>query len=78
MAWSLGKQIKKARIDKDMSQRELARQAGLRQAHLSLIENDKHDPAATLVRRLARALGCSADYLLGLEVDEEDEEHPAA
>ena len=66
MRWSLGKAIKKVRIDKGMSQRDLAHQAGLRQAHLSLIENDHHDPSATIVRTLAQVLGVSADVLLGL------------
>ena len=66
MSWSLGKAIKKVRIDKGISQRDLAHQAGLRQAHLSLIENDHHDPSATIVRTLARELGVSADVLLGL------------
>jgi transcriptional regulator with XRE-family HTH domain len=71
MSWSLGKAIKKVRIDKGISQRDLAHQAGLRQAHLSLIENDHHDPSATIVRTLARVLGVSADVLLGLSGEED-------
>ena len=62
MEWSLGKALKKARIDTGISQRELARRTGLRQSHLSLIENDRHDPSATIVRTLAQALGVSSDY----------------
>jgi len=69
MEWSLGKALKKARIDTGISQRELARRTGLRQSHLSLIENDRHDPSATIVRTLAQALGVSSDYLLDLTDD---------
>ena len=66
MEWSLGKRIKMARIQRDLSQRQLATKAGLRQSHLSLIENDKHDPGARVVRMLAEALGVTGGYLLGL------------
>jgi transcriptional regulator with XRE-family HTH domain len=69
MEWSLGKRIKIARIERGISQRELARQTGLRQSHLSLIENDKHDPSATAVRTIARVLRVNANYLLGLSGD---------
>jgi transcriptional regulator with XRE-family HTH domain len=73
MSWSLGKAIKKVRIEQGMSQGALAQQAGLRQAHLSLIENDHHDPSATIVRTLARVLGVSADVLLGLSGEAAEE-----
>ena len=73
MSWSLGKAIKKVRIEQGISQRALAQQAGLRQAHLSLIENDHHDPSATIVRTLARVLGVSADVLLGLAGEDAEE-----
>jgi transcriptional regulator with XRE-family HTH domain len=66
MEWSLGKRVKIARIERDISQQDLAALTGLRQAHVSLIENDRHDPSATAVRNLALALEVSADYLLGL------------
>jgi transcriptional regulator with XRE-family HTH domain len=66
MEWSLGKRVKIARIERDISQQELAELTGLRQSHVSLIENDRHNPSATAVRLLAQALDVSADYLLGL------------
>ena len=66
MEWSLGKRVKIARIERDLSQQQLATLTGLRQAHVSLIENDHHDPSASVVRRLAEALHVSSDYLLGL------------
>jgi transcriptional regulator with XRE-family HTH domain len=80
MEWSLGKRLKIARIERRISQRQLARQTGLRQSHLSMIENDKHDPSATIVRILAGALKVTAGYLLGLtdKMDVEPVAPPAA
>ena len=66
MEWSLGKRVKIARIERDISQQQLAELTGLRQSHVSLIENDRHDPSARAVRALAQALDVSTDYLLGL------------
>ena len=72
MTWSLGKRLKIARIERGISQRQLAQQTGLRQSHLSMIENDKHDPSATMVRTLARALGVTTDYLLGMDAEDSE------
>ena len=47
MEWSLGKRVKIARIERDISQHQLAELTGLRQSHVSLIENDRHDPSAS-------------------------------
>ena len=66
MAWAFGKRIKIARIERNMSQQELAEAAGLRQAHLSMIENGRHYPSVEVARRLTHALRVNAQYLLGL------------
>jgi transcriptional regulator with XRE-family HTH domain len=76
--WSLGKRVKIARIERGMSQQQLAKGAGLRQSHLSMIENDRHDPSATIVRDLAQALGVTAGYLLGLTDKMDSETLPIA
>jgi transcriptional regulator with XRE-family HTH domain len=55
-----------ARIERGLSQQQLAALADLRQSHLSMIENDRHDPSATIVRKLATALDVDANFLLGL------------
>jgi transcriptional regulator with XRE-family HTH domain len=73
MEWSLGKRIKMARIERGISQQQLARDAGLHQSHLSMIESDKHDPSATIVRTLAQVLRVNANYLLGLSSDLREE-----
>jgi len=63
---TLGKEIKKARIEKGLKQKDLQVLTGLSQKHLSQIENDAADPRASVLRKIALALGVSADTLLGI------------
>ena len=60
---SLGKEIKKARIDKGWKQQDLQKVVGLSQKHLSAIELDKVDPNWSVVKRLAVALGVTVGQL---------------
>jgi DNA-binding XRE family transcriptional regulator len=69
---SLGKEIKKARIDKGWQQKDLQEATGLSQKYLSEIELDKVDPRFSVVKRIGRALGMSLDTLA-----KEDEESTA-
>jgi transcriptional regulator with XRE-family HTH domain len=68
----LVRKIKKAWIDKGLKQKALMALTGLTQKHLSLIENDGVDPAVSVLRKIALALGVSADQLLGIVELEED------
>ena len=63
---TLGKEIKKACIDKGLKQKDLMALTGLAQKHLSLIENDDVDPRVSVLRKIALALRVSADQLLGI------------
>jgi len=58
---TLGREIRKARIDKGWKQKELWQAAGLSQKYLSEIESDKVDPRFSIVQRIATALGISLD-----------------
>jgi transcriptional regulator with XRE-family HTH domain len=69
---SLGKEIKKARIDKGWKQQDLQAVTGLSQKYLSAVELDKAQPSFDVVKRIARALGVSLDTLA-----KEDEESTA-
>ena len=69
---SLGKEIKKARIDKGWQQKDLQEATGLSQKYLSQVELDKVDPRFSVVKRIGRALGVSLDRLA-----KEDEESTA-
>jgi DNA-binding Xre family transcriptional regulator len=60
---SLGKEIKKARIDKGWQQKDLQEATGLSQKYLSQVELDKVDARFSVVKRIARALGVSLDTL---------------
>ena len=60
---SLGKEIKKARIDKGWKQQDLQVATGLTQKYLSAVELDKAHPSFDVVKRIARALGVSLDTL---------------
>ena len=60
---SLGKEIKKSRIDKGWQQKDLQEATGLSQKYLSQVELDKVDPRFSIVKRIAHALGVSMDTL---------------
>jgi transcriptional regulator with XRE-family HTH domain len=60
---SLGKEIKKARIDRGWKQQDLQVVTGLSQKYLSAVELDKAQPSFDVVKRIARALNVSLDTL---------------
>jgi len=60
---TLGREIKKARIDKDWKQKDLVVATGLSQKHVSEIENDNVDPSFSIVKRIAKALGIDLNQL---------------
>lgn len=64
---TIGKKIKLRREALGLSQMELAEKAHIGQPYISLLENDKYQPTAPVIAGLAKALKCSADYLIGDE-----------
>jgi transcriptional regulator with XRE-family HTH domain len=52
----LGKTIRKLRVDRGISQQDLARTADVTPSFLSLLENDHRRPSLVVLRRLAAAL----------------------
>jgi transcriptional regulator with XRE-family HTH domain len=67
MAMNLGARVEAMRKLRGLSQDELAKQAQITQGLLSRIEHDKtRNPGANALKGLARALGVSIDYLVGL------------
>ena len=77
---TLGERVLIVRRRRDMTQRALAKAAGLNTNTISRLEQgDLKDLGGTSIANLARALGTSADFLLGLsERDEESELVPTA
>lgn len=60
----LGKTIRKLRIEREISQQELARCADLTPSFLSLVENDRRRPSLMVLRRLAAALEVPEEVLI--------------
>lgn len=64
---SLGERIKLTRIQRKMSQSELARLADVHQKNISKYENENVVPSAITLKAVADALEVTTDYLLGSE-----------
>ena len=63
---TLGERLKLIREQRGISQNELSRRSGVRQALISELESGKKaDTTGHALRSLARVLGTSVDYLVG-------------
>jgi transcriptional regulator with XRE-family HTH domain len=60
----LGKNLKKIRTAKKMSQGDISRALDVHRAYISGIENGKRNPTLATIEKLANALGVSVDELL--------------
>ena len=61
--------IKELRLEKNLTQSDVAEAIGTSQRNIGRWENGENEPAAIYVKALAEFFGVSADYLLGLEDD---------
>lgn len=59
--------LKELRLEKELTQRELAKQTGLSRSAITFWEHCERIPSAEAIIVLAKFFGVSADYLLGLE-----------
>lgn len=67
----LSDKIRQARIEKQLSQSELARQSGHAVSTIHGIENgDNHNPGFTMIGDIAKVLGISLDELYQSILDE--------
>ncbi|MUK89057.1 helix-turn-helix domain-containing protein [Ornithinibacillus sp. L9] len=65
----IGKRINKIRLDKGYSLALLAEMSGVSKSYLSYLERDlRTNPSLQVLTRIAQALGCSLEYLLGDEM----------
>ena len=60
----LGKNMKRIRAKRGMSQGDIARALEVDRGYISNIENGKKNPTIATIQKLANALGVSADELL--------------
>lgn len=60
----LGRRIKRERLDRSMTQRDLAEEVGVGTPHISKIEAGRESPSDDLLRKIAEVLDCDFDELL--------------
>lgn len=65
MSVDFASRLRKTRENRELSQSELAREAGMQPSAIAHFEAGRRKPSFDNVRALARALKVSADYLLG-------------
>ena len=75
----IGEKIQRLRDKRQMSQADLAAASGVGQSLLSKIEGgSRPNPTGDVLQKLAKTLGCTTDYLLGMHEEEDSESNPAA
>jgi transcriptional regulator with XRE-family HTH domain len=67
---SFALRLKKARVDKGLSQTELGSLAGIHYTQIGRYENKGAQPSADILSKLANSLGVSSDYLTNGSTDE--------
>ena len=60
----LGRKIQALRGPRTLTQRALAKKAGLSRGYLARVETGRHEPTLTTLRKLAKALGVPVTKLL--------------
>lgn len=63
-AQKLGKNLKRIRKEKGISQGDIVRSLGMDRAFISNIENGKTNPTLATIAKLAKALGVSVSELM--------------
>lgn len=64
----IGERLKRLREAKGLSVRQLSRVAGVPHETISRLENNlQRNPSLPVAMRLAKALGVSLDYLVGMD-----------
>lgn len=65
----LNKRLKALRIEKGVTQEQMARDTGITQAAISKWESSDTIPKLEFLVKLAKYFGCSIDYLVGVVED---------
>jgi transcriptional regulator with XRE-family HTH domain len=69
---NVSKAIKTLRKKKGIKQYQLAKDSGINQAYLSLIENGHREPTVKTIRDISNALGVPAEIMLWYSIDQND------
>ena len=71
---TLGQKLKKLRMDKNLTQKDLAEELHVTFQTISKWENDENEPDIATLKELAKLYECSIDYLLSEEEEQPVEE----
>lgn len=71
---TLGEKIKKLRVEKQMTQKELSDEMNVTYQTISKWEKDENEPDVATLRKLAKIFGCTLDYLLKENEDDNNED----
>ena len=63
-AKKLGKNMKRIRLEKGMTQGDICRKLGLDRAYISNLESGKKNPTLATIEKIAKALGINIDELM--------------
>jgi transcriptional regulator with XRE-family HTH domain len=75
----LGEKVERLRRERGLTQQELADRAGVSQTIISRLERRRRTNVhADVLKGLAKALGCTTDYLVGMYEDEDNTVRSAA
>lgn len=64
---NFGERLKELRLEKGLTQKQLANEIGNVQSAIAYWENNKQEPTISALKKLCKYFGVSADYLIGLE-----------
>lgn len=64
MLRTLGENIKKERIEKELSQEQLAEETGLHRTYISQLERGLRNPTITTLSKITKVLNVSLDALI--------------
>lgn len=69
VAGNLGRNLRRARAERDLTQEQVAHRSGVHATEVSRIERGKRDPRISTVERLAKAVELSTSDLLREDPD---------
>lgn len=70
MKSAFNENLKNARVNAGLSQKEVAEKIGVAKSTYSLYESGNREPGVPIIKKIAEILGVSADELLGIKSDE--------
>lgn len=73
---SLGKRLKQLRLAQGKTQKDVAESIGIAKSTYSLYESDKREPNVLSLKKLAKTLNTTGDYLLELHELADDDGEP--